>query len=306
MKYVFGHKNPDTDSILSSIVYSKFLDKNDVECTSVKLGDINNETKHILDLLNIEEPITKTELEDGANIILMDHNEESQTIDNLEKYNILQIIDHHKFNIKTGTPLFIRAEPVGSTCTIVAKMMAEAGDEISKTDAMLLISGIISDTLYFRSPTTTDTDKEIVGSLNKIAKIDDLEKYSIDLFNAKSDLGDIDVEKLIKLDYKVFEFGGNKYGVGVMETTNPDYALSKKDEIISKMNEIKQNDGLKSIFLSIVDILNEENTTIFPSDVEKELLVDLFDAKIDGNLADLGSRVSRKKQIVPVMEEKLN
>ncbi len=304
--YVFGHKNPDTDSVLSSIVYSKYLDLKNIENEAIVLGELNQETKFILKKFDVGEPKFENNLAEESKIVLMDHNEFDQSIDNIENLNIVEIIDHHKFKVHTSNPIKIRTEPIGSTCSIVAKIFFENNVELNKVDAELLISGIISDTLYFRSPTTTTEDKEICKKLNKIAKISDLEEYSLEMFNAKSDLGNIDVEKLIKLDYKIFEFGGSNYGVGVMETTNPNYGLNRKDEIIEKMKEIKHEDNLKGIFLSIVDILNEKNTTIFSDEEDGQLLKNLFNAKINGNLADLGNVVSRKKQIVPVFEKKLN
>lgn len=305
VKYLISHKNPDTDAICSSIVYSELLSEKGIENKAIKLGNINNETAFILSKFNFKEPQTTTSLEDGSEVILMDHNEAKQSINNIENLIISQIIDHHKFAIQTGNPLFIRAEPIGSTCSIVAKLFEENKIELTKELASLLVSGIISDTLYFRSPTTTNEDKEIVQRLNKIAQIDDLEAYSLEMFNAKSDLGDIDVEELIKLDYKVFEFAGKNYGIGVMETTSPQYGLDRKDEIIPKLKEIKSKDNLEGIFFSIIDILNEKNTTMFADESDKELLVKIFDAKVEDNLADLGNIVSRKKQVVPQFEKHL-
>ena len=304
VKYVLGHKNPDTDSTCSSVIYSQYLTAKGVENKVIKLGDINNETKFVLEKFNVQVPETVTELEEGSELVLLDHNEAKQSIDNRDKYKIYQIIDHHKFDFAVKEPLYIRSEPIGSSCSIVAKILFEDNFEISKAQASLLISAILSDTLYFRSPTTTEEDKQIVNKLNEIAQIGDLEAYSLEMFAAKSDLGDIEVEKLIKLDYKEFDFNGKKYGIGVMETTSPQYGLNRKEEIIEKLKEIKQKDNLDGVFLSIVDILNEKNTTLYPDKEIEETLKDVFNAEIvEEGVANLNDAISRKKQIVPKLEE---
>ena len=301
--YIFGHKNPDTDSICSAIVYGEYLKDCGFVCEAIKLGDLNNETKFILDKFNADYPQTKEKIPAGSEVVLIDHNEKAQTIDNIDELELVEIIDHHKFSLATAKPLKITAEPLGSSCSIVAKIMFQKKKAITAKQASLLISGIISDTLYFRSPTTTPQDKEIMLKLNKIAQIEDLEKYSLEMFAAKSDLGDMPVENLVRLDYKVFDFSGKKFGIGVMETTSPEYGIKRMPEIVEKLNEIKQKDNLYATFLSIVDILNEQNTTIFPTDIEAEILKRVFNAQIEGNIAHLGKVISRKKQIAPVLEK---
>ena len=306
MKYIFGHTNPDTDSILSAILYSNFLNKKSIESKAIKLGKINNETKFILEKFNIEVPETVTELEKDSEVILVDHNEDIQSIKNIEELNIDMIIDHHRFDIKIDKPLNIRAEKLGSTCSVLYKIFKEQGYEVSKDEAGLLISGIISDTLYFRSPTTRDEDKQIVEELNKIAELEDLEKYSLEIFDAKSDLGEMEVEKIVKMDYKEFVLKGEKYGIGVIETTNPDYIFGRKEEVVNALNEIKKKDGLKGIMVSVIDILNEHNKTIVPDKHEAEILQAVFDGKeIEHNVYSLGPVLSRKKQILPELEKHL-
>jgi manganese-dependent inorganic pyrophosphatase len=305
VRHLFGHKNPDTDAICSSIVYGRYLNSIGIECKVVKLGELNNESKFVAQKFGAQIPETITGFEDGEEVILLDHNEASQSVDNLEDLNIVGIVDHHKFNLNTSCPLLIRSEPVGSTCTIVAKILFENSYEISEEEAGLLISGIISDTLFFRSPTSTSEDEKIMKKLNEISRIDDLERYSLDMFDAKSDLGDIELSDLVKLDYKVYDFRGIKFGIGVLETTNSKFALNKQSEIECELEKIKEEDGLDYVFLSVVDILDEKNFTIYPSDKEEELLKRIFGAQIEDGLANLGSVVSRKKQIVPKIEENI-
>ncbi|MDH4330529.1 MAG: manganese-dependent inorganic pyrophosphatase [Candidatus Moranbacteria bacterium] len=303
MKHIIGHKNPDTDTICSAIVYEDFLKQKGEEAKAFALGKINNETRLIFEKFGVEEPEHIQELPHGTEIVLLDHNEEAQSIDNLKDLDIVEIIDHHKIKLETDKPISIYIEPVGSSCTIIAKKYFESGTEISKVNASLLIAGIVSDTLFFRSPTTTEVDKEIVEKLNEVAGIEDLEKFSLEMFDAKSDLGDISVEELVKLDYKVFEFGGNDYGIGVMETMNKDYGINRKEEIVSKMKEIKEADGLKGVFFGIIDILDENCYALTSGDEEDKLFAELFDAKNQDGVLFVKGLVSRKKQIVPKFEE---
>lgn len=303
MIYVVGHKAPDTDAIVSAIVFAEFLKLKGIEAQAIKLGDLNMETKFVLDKFNVHTPETINTLGAGEKIALVDHNESAQSIDNLETLNIEYIVDHHKFNLKTEKPLNIRAEKIGSTASILYKMFVENNFEISKLNASLLISAIISDTLFFRSPTTTEQDKTIVSKLNEVAQIENLEKYSLDLFNAKSDLSELSVDQIIKLDMKKFEISGKKIAVGVMETTNPDFALNLKSEIVKRMNEIKSEENFDGLIFCIVDILKEQNTTFAPSEFEANLCSELFNAdQIDNVTFDLGSLISRKKQIIPKLE----
>jgi manganese-dependent inorganic pyrophosphatase len=306
MKHIVSHKNPDTDTIVAAITYAKLLNKQGIEAKPVRIGVLNKETEFLLKELNIEAPQLVQTLPEGTEIVLVDHNEKTQSIDNIDELNLTGIIDHHKFDLKTSGPLNIRAEIIGSTASIIAKLYNEANIEIPKIDAKLLISAILSDTLYYRSPTTTQQDRKIVQDLNKIAQYEDLEQHSLDLFAAKSNLGDIEVEKMIKLDYKQFNFGGKDYAIGVMETTNAQYGLDRKEEIIEKLAQIKTNDKLAGVFYSIVDILNEENTMFTSGAKELELLKEIFGAEIKNNEAHLGNILSRKKQIVPKFEAHFN
>lgn len=309
MKYIIGHTNPDTDTICSAIVYQDFLNQENIEAKAVALGSLNNETKFIFDKFGVTALEQINELPHNSEIVLVDHNEEKQSINNLKDLDIVEIIDHHKVKIETDKPVSILVKPLGSTCSIIAEKYFDSDVELSKTNAILLISGIISDTLFFRSPTTTQTDKDLVEKLNKIAQIENLEKFSLEMFNAKSDLGDMSVEDIIKLDYKVFEFGGKNYGLGVMETTNKDYGVDRKNEIVAKMKEIKEKDNLAGIFFIIIDILEEKSYTLTSGEEETDLFTKIFMAEPvptddnQNNVLFVDKLISRKKQIVPKFEE---
>lgn len=317
LKHIIGHKNPDTDTICSSIAYQDFLNQRGTEAKAYTLGHLNNETKFIFDTFGIDDPEHIQELPKGSEIILIDHNEEVHSIENLKDLDIVEIIDHHRVKIETDKPISIYVEPLGSSCSIIAKKFFEIGNgngngnsgvafpTLSKATASLLISGIISDTLFFRSPTTTEVDKELVKKLNEVAHIEDLEKFSLDMFNAKSDLGDISTADLIKLDYKVYDFGKDTYGFGVMETTNKDFGLNRKEEIIEGLKEIKEGDNLKGVFFSIIDILNEESYTLSSGDEEAELFTKTFHSENNDGVMFVKGLISRKKQVVPKIQEYL-
>ncbi len=302
MKHIIGHKNPDTDTTCSGIAYQNFLAKQGVESQAFALGRLNKETEFVLEQFGVDAPEQITELPHGTEIILLDHNEEKQSIDNIKDLDIVEIIDHHKVKIETDKPISIFIKPLGSSCSIIAEKYFDNNVELTKSIAGLLISGIISDTLFFRSPTTTDVDKELADKLNDIVGIDDLEEFSLQLFNAKSDLGDIEVEELIRLDYKSFTFKDGEYGIGVMETTNVDVGLDRKDEIVAKLKEIKVSDGLQGVFFIIIDILNEKSYTLGAGDEEIALFTRLFEVENQEDVLFVDKLISRKKQIIPAFE----
>ncbi len=313
MKYIIGHTNPDTDTICSALVYQNYLEQKGEEVKAYALGHLNNETKFVFKKFNIEEPEHIHEIPKNSEIILLDHNEETQSIQNINDLDIVEIIDHHKIKLETDKPIKILIEPLGSSCSIIAKKYLrnhlEAGlpsetPILSRENASLLIAGIISDTLYFRSPTTTQEDKDITEKLNEIAQIENLETFSLEMFNAKSDLGAINIEELIKLDYKIFDFTENqKFGIGVMETTNKDFGLNRKEEIKEKLKEIKEKDNLQGVYFSIIDILNEENFTLCADEKDTQLFTELFETENRNGVLYVDNLISRKKQIAPVFQK---
>lgn len=301
---ILSHKSPDTDSLCGSIVFQDFLEKKWKKSQCFKLWELNKETKLILQKLKIEEPKTIKTLEKWAKVALIDHNEKKQAIDNLEELNIEYVIDHHKFwNFWTSEPLFIRAEKLCSTNSILFKMYKEAWFEISQKIAILMAASILSDSLNFRSATTTKEDVQIFEEINKIAKIENVDEFAKEMFDAKSDLWSFSIEQIIKYDYKEFDFNWTKACIWVLETTNPDFSLSKKEEIIQWMKKIKKEDWLDFILLSVVDIFNEKNTSIVLNWFEEKIIEKVFWEKVENNLVNLWKRLSRKKQILPFLDK---
>lgn len=230
---------------------------------------------------------------------MVDHNEASQSIDNLSECTVTWLVDHHKIDFKTSAPLTMRVEPLCSTASILYKMYLENNFTISKEIATMMLACMMSDSLLWKSPTTTDEDREIAKNLQKISEISDLEAFAMPMFHAKSDLGDMPIKEVIQYDYKIFEFGTKRCGVGTLETTNPQYALGRKNEILIGLQELKIEQNLDFIMLSIVDILGENNKTLVLDGFDTEVIEHVFITKVENNIADLAARLSRKKQIIP-------
>lgn len=302
---VIWHKNPDTDCTLSAIIMADFLTKKWYQSDAYIQWELNKETLYLLEKYNISKPEIKTILDTKIETCLVDHNEASQAPDNLEELNITWVVDHHKIKFETSTPLNMRVEPICSTASILYKMYNEAGFEISKEIGTMMLACIMSDSLLWKSPTTTIEDKEIASKLQIITHIDSLEDFAMPMFEAKSDLGDISISNLIQYDYKIFEFNGHKCWIGCLETTDPEYGLGRKDEILEGFTILKKEQDLDFIMLCIVDIIEEKNTTIIGND-DIPTLEAIFQVSVKDNLASLGRVLSRKKQIVPTATDYFN
>ena len=300
---IVWHKNPDTDSTLSSLILSDYLTKKWYKTEVYIQGKLNKETEFLLDLLKIEVPKIATSFKAWTKVALVDHNEKFQSLDNLDELVVEYIVDHHKINFKSPAPLNIRMEKLCSTCSILYKMYKEAWFEINEKIAKMIVSWILSDSLMFKSATTTKQDVLIAEELKSLSAIENLKEYAMDMFNAKSDLWDISIEDLIKYDYKEFEINSKKIWVWTLETTNPDYSLWRKDEILKWLEKIKKDYNLDFILLSVVDIIWEKNTSIVLSWADSDIVEKVFNTKIENNLANLKRRLSRKKQIMPELTE---
>lgn len=303
---VVGHKVPDTDCVLSAIIAADYLSKKGYNPSVYMQGELNKETEFLLEQLDITKPEIKTSFESGTTMCLVDHNEDFQAPDNISELDIAWVIDHHKLNFTTATPMYARVEPICSTASILYKMYKEAWFEITKEIGTMMLACILSDSLLFRSATTTKEDTILAEELQEITGISDLEAFAMPMFHAKSDLWDMEIEKVIKYDYKEFDFNGTKAWIWTLETTNPDYALWRKDEILVWLEAIKSKDNLDFILLSVVDIIWEKNTSIILDWNDSKILEEVFNIKIENNLADLKNRLSRKKQVVPDLTNYFN
>lgn len=302
--YIFGHKNPDTDTVVASISCAEFMNYIWKNTEPVILWEINNETRFLLEKFWYKIPTKVEKLPEWSKVLLVDHNEATQTIDNIKDLDIIGLVDHHKFWwFSTSNPIFCRVESIWSTASVIAKIMRESWFKPSSKLAGIMIWAIISDTLFFRSPTTTDEDKKIVEELNKIAEIRNLEDFSMQMFKAKSDLWNISIDNFIKLDYKEFDFNWTKLGIWVIETVDPDYSLNRKQEILEWLKKIKIENKLDLIYICIIDILKESNLTFVIWDEESNILKQIYWKETIDNICDLWNIISRKKQIVPKLTD---
>jgi manganese-dependent inorganic pyrophosphatase len=300
--YVFGHKSPDSDTITSSIVMAN-LEKElgNSEAQAYRLGNVNKETEFILNYLDIEAPELLESIEDGANVILVDHNSPAESIDNLENANILKIVDHHKLALETSYPLFLRFEPVGCTETILCKLYEENGVEITKEIATLMLSAIISDTLLLKSPTTTDDDIKAVEKLAKIAEVD-AEEYGLEMLKAGTDLSSFTIEEILALDAKQIDFKDVKSIVNQVNTADISDVMAMKDDLEAGIEKIIEDEELDLFMLLITDIVNS-NSQVIVLGKDSGLVEKAYGVKLEDNTALLEGVVSRKKQVVPIMTE---
>lgn len=303
---IFGHRNPDTDTICSSIVLerlNKRLNKNEGE--AVRLGDLNKETKFIFDYLGIEPQRKIEKINDGQEVILVDHNDFGQSVENIEHAKIIEVYDHHRIiNFCTSEPLLYIGKPYGCTSTILYKEFITNNVLIDKETAILMISAIISDTLLLKSPTCTENDIDAFNELEKIAEIDGHE-YGLKMLKAGTDISTYSAEEIINIDAKLGEEKGKKYIVAQVNAADIDDVFSRKEEITFAMEKEISDKKLNFFIFVITDIINT-NSRIIVEGEDKLISEKAFDKKLDkDDSMFLEGVVSRKKQIIPKIVESL-
>jgi len=302
MIIVIGHKNPDTDAVVSAIVWSNILNKKGEKAIPAIAGELNKETQYVLKEAQVETPQKKEKMR-GEDVFLVDHHGKSQMIEGA--INVIGVLDHHHLSgMTTDSPIYFRNEPVGSTSTLIFKVAKENNIELSKKEAFLLLCGIVSDTLKFNSPTSTKEDEEVAESLAEISEVD-IEDLSESLFKEKSDLSGMSIKEIIINDYKNFDFSSKKVGIGVCETTEISFFEGKEGEIVKEMEEIKKEKELDYILFAVIDILGSNSLLYTPPGKEEDLIKRAFHLTISKNPVFLKGVTSRKKQIVPPVSEVL-
>lgn len=302
---IFGHKNPDTDTICSSMVKEILNKKNGCEKSkAVRLGNVNKETQYVLNYLGLEAPELIEKVEEGQEVILVDHNEFNQSAEGIENAKILGVIDHHRIsNFETSEPLYYTARPYGCTATILYKDFLQKGIEIEKTEAILMASAIISDTLLLKSPTTTDHDRKALEELGKIANIN-IEEYGLEMLKAGTDLDDFSAEELINLDAKSLDKNGTKFVIAQVNTVSIDDVLKRQKELEEAINKTIAEKGLSLFVFAITDILNSNSEAIVLGE-KVDAVEKAFNKKLENNRVFLEGVVSRKKQLVPFIDKNI-
>jgi manganese-dependent inorganic pyrophosphatase len=301
--FVFGHKNPDTDSICSAIAYSELKNKLGFNTEPIRLGNISEETQFVLNHFNVTAPrLVEKVAAEVKQVILVDHNERQQSADDIEEVQITEVIDHHRVaNFETRDPLYFRAEPVGCTTTILNKMYKENGVALTKEIAGLMLSAIISDTLLLKSPTCTQQDIDAAHELAELAGVD-LATYGLDMLKAGADLSQKTVEQLITLDSKVFPMGDAKVEVAQVNAVDTNDILARQKDIEAALADVVAEKELDLFLFVVTDILNNDSVALAVGKGTQNV-EQAFNVTLDNNTALLKGVVSRKKQIVPQLTE---
>ncbi|MFD1508105.1 manganese-dependent inorganic pyrophosphatase [Lacimonas salitolerans] len=298
---VFGHKSPDTDSTGSPLIWAWYLTEvQGQKAEAVLLGEPNTEAAFVLNRWDCPKPRIVTEIADGTPAVIVDTNNPAELPANVNALDVTAIIDHHKLvgGLETKGPIDITIRPLACTATIMHDLMGDTAlpDQIKG----LMLSCILSDTLEFRSPTTTEHDRAVAEKLAADLGID-IAAYASELFEAKSDISAFADAELLRMDSKEYEVAGTKFRVSVLETTAPKLVLDRKDSLMASMVDVAAQDGVDQVLLFVVDILNEEATLLVPNDLVKTLAEKSFAATVTGDTVVLPGVMSRKKQIIPVL-----
>lgn len=302
---IFGHKNPDTDSITSALVMENLEKKlGNENAKAVRTGNVNKETQYVLDFLGIDAPEFVENVEDGQEVILVDHNEATQCINNICNAKILKVIDHHSMNFIAPYQVYYRAEPVGCTQTVLYKMYKENDVEIDKKIATLMLSAIASDTLILKSPTTTEADKKAVRELEAISGLD-INTFGIDMLKAGTDISDFTPEQVINIDSKLFEQGNKKFKIAQVNTADLDSIFKNQAYFEQAINEDIEKENLDFYVFAATDIINS-NSKIISLGNDAPVVEKAYGISIDNHTAMLENVVSRKKQMLPPILNALN
>lgn len=302
---VFGHQNPDTDAIASSYGFDYLSQKAfGLDTEVVALGTPNEETAFALDYFGVEAPrvVESAKAEGAEQVILTDHNEFQQSIADIREVEVYGVVDHHRVaNFETANPLYMRVEPVGSASSIVYRMFKENGIDVPKAIAGMLLSGLISDTLLLKSPTTHVSDHRVAEELAELAEVN-LEAYGMSLLKAGTNLASKSEAELIDIDAKTFELNGNAVRVAQVNTVDISEVLERQEAIEVAIKDAMAAEGYSDFVLMVTDIVNS-NSEILAIGANMDKVEAAFNFTLENNHAFLAGAVSRKKQVVPQLTE---
>lgn len=298
---VFGHKSPDTDSTGSPIIWAWYLSEiQGIPAHANLLGEPNNEALFMLQHWQLDKPEIISEVAPGAPVVIVDTNNPAELPDAINQADIRAVIDHHKLvgGLETKAPIDITIRPLACTATIMHDLMGADAAKMPRAVKGAMLSCILSDTLAFRSPTTTDHDRALAEALAEELSVN-LSEYSAQMFAAKSDVSAFSDVELLRMDSKSFPVGDQTLRVSVLETTAPHVVLARKAALMAAMGPVALEDNVDQVLLFVVDILAEEATLLVPNEAVKSIAEKSFDVCVDGDSVVLPGVMSRKKQIVP-------
>jgi manganese-dependent inorganic pyrophosphatase len=305
MTKVFGHLSPDTDATGSAIIWAWYLNEHtSQDAEAFVLGELNTETCFVLNRWGMQTPALLESVSADDEVVIVDTNNPQELPENIADANITQIIDHHKLvgGLVTAGPVDITMRPLACTATVMHDLMGAHADTLPENIAGIMLSCILSDTLEFRSPTTTPHDKDVAEKLAKQLDIT-ISDYAAEMFAAKSDVSAFSDIGLVKMDSKKYDIGGSNFRVSVLETTTPETVLARKDGLVTAIKEcIDEENDVDEVLLFVIDILKEEATVLTYNDLTKQVIEASFGVTVEGDTEVLPGVVSRKKQILPTLK----
>ncbi|WP_088922198.1 manganese-dependent inorganic pyrophosphatase [Granulosicoccus antarcticus] len=301
---VFGHKSPDTDSTGSPLIWAWYLTEIcGTPAEACLLGEPNTEAAFMLQRWGFNTPTIIDDVSADDKVVIVDTNNPAELPASINSADILEIIDHHMLagGIKTLKPITITVRPVACTATIMHDLMGDKAANMPEQIKGAMLSCILSDTLGFRSPTTTDRDREVAEKIAAELELS-IPDYAAELFAAKSDISRFSDAQLLRMDSKQYDIGGKSFRISVLETTSADTVLARKESLMQTMPSVASEDQVDQLLLFVIDILAEEATLLVPNDLVKQIAEKSFDATVTGDTVRLPGVVSRKKQIIPSLK----
>ena len=298
---VVGHKAPDTDSTGSAIIWAWYLNEVKGQAAEpILLGTPNTEAAFMLKRWGFATPEIISNLANDTQVVVVDTNNPAELPSNINNTDIIAIIDHHKLvgGLETKGPISITIRPVACTATIMHNLMGEDAIRMPAAIKGVMLSCILSDTLEFRSLTTTDQDQALAEILATDLSLS-IPNYSAEMFAAKSDISQFSDTELLRMDSKEYVVQGCKFRVSVLETTSPKTVLDRKASLMAAMPSVAAEDGVDHVLLFVVDILNQEATMLIPDAISKSVAEKSFGVIVTRDIVLLPGIMSRKKQIIP-------
>jgi manganese-dependent inorganic pyrophosphatase len=301
---VFGHKSPDTDSTGSPIIWAWYM--TEVQGTAAKpvlLGEPNTEAAFVLKHWDLEKPGIISDVTGDDSVVIVDTNNPAELPPSVNDAKITAIIDHHMLvgGLKTRNPIDITIRPLACTATIMHDLIGTAMTRAPRGIKGAMLSCILSDTLEFRSPTTTPHDRAVAEKLANELGVS-IPELATKMFEAKSDVSAFSDAALLRMDSKEYNVAGKELRVSVLETTAPKVVLDRKASLMASMVDVAKEDGADQVLLFVIDIIREEATLLVPNDLVKQLAEASFGVKVTGDTVVIPGLMSRKKQIIPALK----